>query len=194
MKQLTESWFLESCSTCCVNRIRWLSRKCFQCGWLCKCLWRRVDLNSSNTLARYSVCSYIARAIYTVQVASSEWTLGLQIQQIDYIPNVDIRDDLYCCCDTPPQVVPCSDAFANLNVEMCSIVCDYYCLVQIKDCSQNETCGVTEFYHLRSDTCSPYPLESVVFPIPFKESSEHGDQVSIQYTRKRFVTLLLKDC
>ena len=34
-----------------------------------------------------------------VQVASSEWVLGVQIQHFENLCNVEIKDGKYCCCD-----------------------------------------------------------------------------------------------
>ena len=105
-----------------------------------------------------------------MQEAIGEWTLGLQIEHIDRDFNVEIRNDQYCCCDTNPDIVPCGDTLAGLSVEECKTVCAVYFVV-------HGTCSVTKFYKLTDDTCSPYPLSTVVFPISFGYS-ELSNQVS----------------
>ena len=86
-------------------------------------------------VASYLYCVYTDHTAPTcvqlrfavVQVASSEWTLGLQIHQISSIPSVEVIEKAmqYCCCDISSRDVPCTNSFASLSVEKCTIICQY---------------------------------------------------------------------
>ena len=129
-----------------------------------------------------------------MQVASSEWTLGIQIQGINYTPRVEIQGGQYCCCNTSVDLVPCGDTITSLNVDKCTSECQYYVyyMLRIKNCSRlNEVCSVTESYQLISDTGSPFSFRPVMFPIPFDKSELHY-QVSFRFTCKSHQLLYIR--
>ena len=99
-----------------------------------------------------------------MQVASSEWTLGLQILEFKHLFNVNIQEgkEMYCCCDIfDPQRI-CAGTFEGLDLNKCIEECDIYFMFHIKICPYNGTCSLTQFYELRMDTFSLYPLSSVI--------------------------------
>ena len=104
-----------------------------------------------------------------MQVASSEWVLGVQIQHFENLYNVEIKDGSYCCCDNPE--VECSQSITDLQ-GLCYDpnlirVCEQYFLVHVKDCSYNSTCTVSQTYQLRIDSSTS--LNHLVLFIPLKE-------------------------
>ena len=81
--------------------------------------------------------------VYSVQMASSEWVLGLQIQHFANLYNAEIRGDQYCCCDMQSTAaVPCVDNLPDLQSSDCTAECEPYFEIYFIVCFTNETCFV----------------------------------------------------
>ena len=112
-----------------------------------------------------------------MQVASSEWVLGVQIQHFENMYNAEIIDGKYCCCDDDD--VMCQEDITYLG--MCRIsqpnqACDSYFRVYVRVCLNNGTCSVTKSYQLNGVITS---LNQVVLNIPISEP-ELSNQVRIK--------------
>ena len=112
-----------------------------------------------------------------MQVASTEWVLGVQIQNFTNLYNVEIINGMYCCCDDNER---CGSTSSDL-LGMCkhastTQVCETCFLVHIKNCISIGTCSLSKTYQLNykpSDLISDHGILS----IPFMEM-ELGEQVS----------------
>ena len=112
-----------------------------------------------------------------MQVASSEWVLGVQIQHFENMYNAEIRDGKYCCCDRNDVV--CQADIILLGTCIISQPehgCDPYFRVYVRACLNNGTCFVTESYQLNGVITS---LNQVVLNIPISEP-ELSNQVRIK--------------
>ena len=102
-----------------------------------------------------------------VQVASSEWALGVQTQHFENTYNAEMREGKYCCCDFGD--VMCTENITELNgfcIDSNSInPCDSYFLIYIRD-YYNSTCTATKMYRMNNDSTS---LNNLVLYIPLKE-------------------------
>ena len=114
--------------------------------------------------------------IFSMQVSSIEWILGVQIQRFDNMYNVEMTNDRYCCCDNLRG--PCEDRVIDLR-ERCNDadVCQPYFLVRFKRCSDSSTCLDVESYQLRNHT--DLPLDQIGLYIPIDvESGENVKNLS----------------
>ena len=109
--------------------------------------------------------------IVFLQVASSEWVLGVQIQHFENVYSSEIRNGLFCCCDDDGSL--CKENIIDL--QMCKLSatynpCDTYFLVYVRDCLYNSTCNYTKYSQLNDDAS----LIQLVLPIPLEmELSEN---------------------
>ena len=98
-------------------------------------------------------------------MASSEWTLRVQIQHYESI-NAEIRNDqVYCCCD---ESHACNESMQDLkSTYNCTSVCHIYFVVEVLDCNTALCFGTDTFNY--SDV-SRYALSSLVFQLPMVQS------------------------
>ena len=99
-----------------------------------------------------------------MQVASSEWFLGVQIQKFENY-NVEIVRENYCCCDH----VTCKPSIAEVQEICMSKSCQPYFIIHIRDCSCNGTCSLDTTYQLNNESNSSLLNGVEVLNIPFKE-------------------------
>ena len=101
-------------------------------------------------------------------MASSEWMLGVQIQQFQSLYNAEIMaNNQYCCCDIPNT---CEDNITALeNIYDCTLLCDIYFVVSLQDCNSTIHCNINQTFNLEVDPLSR--LSSVILLIPFEESA-----------------------
>ena len=113
-----------------------------------------------------------------VQVASSEWVLGVEIQNFDNIYNVQLGGDLakYCCCDDGNKFSDNIMAFKSMY--NCISECQTYFVVSLLDCPNDMTCPPIEIFNFSYNR--PLDLSSLVFTLPFGQSTSNN-QVSIKY-------------
>ena len=74
-----------------------------------------------------------------VQVSSSEWVLGVEIQHFENVYNAEIRNGMYCCCDA---AAPCGGTIDAIQPMTCTIACDPYIVIYFQACIQ--TCYVAK--------------------------------------------------
>ena len=104
-------------------------------------------------------------------MASSECTLGVQIQYYESIDAEMRNGQLYCCCDEPHA---CNESMKALkSTYNCTFVCHTYFVVEVLDCN-TAFCRVAETFNC-SDV-SPHALSSLVFQLPLVQSLPN-DQV-----------------
>ena len=110
-----------------------------------------------------------------MQVASTEWFLGVQIQNFENLYNAEMLSSIvYCCCD----VYNCTLNIADLQGICTADVCQPYFLIHIRDTSCNGICSLNKTYQLSYESNSSKSiLDHVVLSIPFKEM-EMIDDVS----------------
>ena len=103
-----------------------------------------------------------------VQVASSEWVLGVQIQHFENMYNAEIRNDLYCCCDDHFRECKenITDLIQNGTCFNSDHRCETYFVLYVRECSYNSICSDTEIYRLNVARTS---LEHLVLYMPFEE-------------------------
>ena len=111
-------------------------------------------------------------------MASSEGVLGVQIQHFENIHNAEIRNDMYCCCDTPDRVTPCGESTDAVKAATCAPKCDPYYVVHFQACPSIEACYVAKTFNITIDLSSE--ISSFLFQIPFNQSElETYNQVRI---------------
>ena len=115
-------------------------------------------------------------------MASSEWMLGLEIQQIHSTNKSEITEDKQCCCDEHF----CLENFDYAND--CEDVCDIYYTIHFPRCQNSDWCNTTASIELRLS--DPSIIGSVLLQIPLEES-KLTDQVRkqlISYRQLRCIT------
>ena len=103
---------------------------------------------------------------FYMQVASSEWVLGVHIHQFMNVYNAEIRNGKYCCCDD--HFKECWENITDVN-GMCLIStyhCDTYFMLHVRECSSKDTCTDTKSYQLNEALTS---LEQLVLLIPVSD-------------------------
>ena len=109
-----------------------------------------------------------------MQVASTEWFLGVQIQNYKNLYNVEIINGEYCCCDDNQT---CGNTPSNL-LGMCkdpstAQICETWLLVHFKNCLP--PCRFSKTYQLNYKS-SASMFDHGILSIPFMEM-ELGDWV-----------------
>ena len=99
-----------------------------------------------------------------MQVASTEWFLGVQIQDFVNIHNVIIVQGGYCCC----KFIACSQNIADLQGICMTHFCLPYFLIRIKDSSCNGIGSLDKTYQLNYEP-STSVLDRAALSIPFKQ-------------------------
>ena len=114
-----------------------------------------------------------------MQVASSEWVLGVQIQHFENMHNAEISNGNYCCCDDPYK--ECWKNITDLN-GMCFNLpyrCQTYFVLYVRECPYSSTCSDTEFYRLNVAHTS---LQHLVLYMPLEESGlSNNVRIKINY-------------
>ena len=112
-------------------------------------------------------------------VAISEEVLGVQIQHFENIVNAEIRNDMYCCCDSPVTVTPCGERTDAVNATICALKkCQPYYMVYIQACPSIEACYAAKTFNIPIDLSSE--ISSFLFQIPFNQFElETYNQVTI---------------
>ena len=82
-----------------------------------------------------------------MQVDSSEWWLGVQIQKFESKFNIEIRDGHYCCCDLDKCYESVSEVHLNA-ANRCWKECKIYFDIFFQVCYSNELCYIVTQYIL----------------------------------------------
>ena len=103
-----------------------------------------------------------------MQVVSSEWVLGVQIQHFDNPNNAAFLNNPNdpCCCDVNPH--KCASATV-LNKTLCYDECETYFVILVRDCPYNKTCSNEKFIEVQYGNLSPNSSRAPVL-IQFEES------------------------
>ena len=124
-----------------------------------------------------------------VQVASSEWVLGVQIKHFKNLYNVEIRDGLYCCCDNPNMTL-CSESVTHEDGKCFDSdpvrSCKPYYILHIMVCSHNQTCSVPKTDRFRLDNSSAF--DQLLLTIPLMET-ELSNEVRIKLVQNQLLNL-----
>ena len=100
-----------------------------------------------------------------MQVANTEWMLGVQLQTLINQKNTALRSSMYCYCDD----IVCASTVADLNQEKFTNECDAYFVLHVRDCPYNETCSVNKLFELE-DYDDPYLLRKAGIFLLFGDS------------------------
>ena len=111
-----------------------------------------------------------------MQVASTKWFLGVQIQDFINLYNVEIINGMYCCCDANEKC----GRIQNELLGMCknastTQICETCFLVQFRNCISVGTCSVIKTYQLNYKPSASI-FDHGILSIPFLEM-ELGDKV-----------------
>ena len=107
-----------------------------------------------------------------MQIASTEWFLGVKIQNFENFYNANIASDgKYCCC----EFHPCEKNIADLQGRCMTPSCQPYFLVHIRDGSCTDMCSLDKTYQLNNESTKSI-LDDAVLSVPFKEM-EWSDHV-----------------
>ena len=79
-----------------------------------------------------------------MQVANSEWVLGVHMQHFQNLYNAEIRNGLYCFCDISHNTVKCREDLTDLNIAACTSECEPYFEIRVEICLANGTCSNTK--------------------------------------------------
>ena len=111
-----------------------------------------------------------------MQVAGTEWFLGVQIQNFENFYNAEmILGNNYCCCDSFEE---CRQNTADLQGICMTHSCQPYFLIHIRDNSCDGMCSLDKTYQLNYEPSTSI-LDHAVLSILFNEI-EWSDQVSIK--------------
>ena len=111
-----------------------------------------------------------------VQVASSEQVLVIQIQHLETVFGVEIRNNSYCCCDqTSP---PCVKTIEALNTSQCTTTCQPYFAVHFQYCPSTMLYNITKTFNFSVDPTSE--ISEFLIQLPLHQSElEMYNQVRI---------------
>ena len=109
-----------------------------------------------------------------MQVASTEWFLGVQIQNFENIYNVIIVQGGYCCC----EFIACSENITDLQDICMTHFCQPYFLIHIRDASCNGTCSLDKTYQLNYQPSTSI-MDHAALSILFKQM-DWSDYVRIK--------------
>ena len=116
---------------------------------------------------RKTLKAFIYIVCVTVQVASSEQMLSVEIAHFETMYNSTIKFGNYCCCDDSDS----SSCVKTLEtLQKCPTACDPYFRVYFDHCtySPNKTCTVlTKPIDFSFDPASE--ISPILFQIPFKQ-------------------------
>ena len=114
------------------------------------------------------VCLFVVEdwsllSMFFIQVASTEWFLGVQIQKFENPYNIEIIKGKYCCCDFGS----CSENIFDLQGNCMTHYCQPYFLIHIRDSSCTSTYSFDKTYRLSGESNSS-TLDHFLFSVPFK--------------------------
>ena len=140
-------------------------------------------------LCEYKHCkNYPLFWLIFMQVASTEWFLGVHIQHFENQYNAEIINGKYCCCHDDEI---CSSDLSNLLVSCTepstTQLCETYFVVHIKNCIFVGECSLSKTYQLNYKF-SASVFDHGILSIPFMEM-ELGDMVR---TKIRYICTLIK--
>ena len=99
-------------------------------------------------------------------MASSDWMLGVQIQNFENYPNAERKGSQYCCCDA---VHTCNETIKALNSTYnCTSECQIYFVVHLLNC----IIGCTPIKTFNFSENSVSDLSLLVFQIPSEQSAQ----------------------
>ena len=127
-------------------------------------------------LQYFSLCTLCQ----SLQVASSEWMLGVEIKEFENFYNAEKMNDKYCCCDYMYEHI-CVDDITVLKsnaMGSCPVPCQAYLVIRVLDCTYTVQCTINKTFNLEPE--SQFRLSSVIFQIPFVQTPLHT-QVSTMY-------------
>ena len=110
-----------------------------------------------------------------MQVASTEWFLGIAMQNFENRYNAEIVLSGYCCCD---NITMCEKNIADLQETCMTHSCQPYFLIYIRDSSCAGMCSLDKNYQLSYESSTSI-LNHAVLSIPFKEM-KWSDHVRIK--------------
>ena len=108
-----------------------------------------------------------------MQVASSEWFLGVQIHDFMNPYNVEIINGMYCCCDDNETCASSPSDLLVICKDPIAQVCEPYFLVHVKNCLY---CSHSKTYILLNYASNAFTFDHGILSIPFVEM-ELSDEV-----------------
>ena len=124
-----------------------------------------------------------------MQVASTEWFLGVQIQHFENLHNVEIIDGDYCCChDNEICSSDLSNVLASCTEPSTIQLCETYFVVHIKNCIFIGECSLSKTYQLNYNF-SASVFDQGILSIPFV-AMELGDTVRTKMSYNYIYTLI----
>ena len=109
---------------------------------------------------------HVYSKIMFAQVASSDWMLGVQIQNFENYLNAERKGTEYCCCD---EVDTCNKTIKALDSTYnCTSECQTYFVVSLLSCTNG--CAPTKTFNFSDNSASDLSL--LVFQIPSEQSSQ----------------------
>ena len=104
-----------------------------------------------------------------MQLASSEWMLGVGIKEFENLYDAEKTNERYCCCD---YEYICAQDITLLKSAMgsCPVPCQTYLVVSVQDCTSNVPCTINQTFNLQSE--NQFSLSSAIFQIPFVQPIE----------------------
>ena len=116
-----------------------------------------------------------------MQVASTEWFLGVHIQHFENPYNVEIINGDYCCChDNKTCSSNLVDLLASCTNQRTAQPCETYFLVHIRDCVVSSECFLSKTYQLNY-TSSASIIDHDILSIPLMEM-ELSDYVRTKFS------------
>ena len=128
-------------------------------------------------------CKKIILCLWVIfmQVANTEWFLGVQIQHFENQYNAEMINGIYCCCHDNKI---CSSNLIGLFASCTNLgtaePCETYFLVHIRDCVVNSECFLSETYQLNY-TSSASIIDHGILSIPLMEM-ELSDHVRTKFS------------
>ena len=112
-----------------------------------------------------------------MQVSSSEWVLGVQIQHFENKYNAEIRQNMYCCCDDSD--IPCGASIDAVKSMTCTTTCQPLYVVYFQACPSTEMCYIAKNINFTLVNLNSV-ISSLLIQIPLNQSElEMYNQVSI---------------
>ena len=116
-----------------------------------------------------------------MELASTEWFLGVQIQHFENLYNVEIINGYYCCChDNKICSSNLMDLLASCTDQRTAQPCETYFLVHIRDCVVNSECFLSKSYQMNY-TSSASIIDHGILYIPLMEM-ELSDHVKTKFS------------
>ena len=104
-----------------------------------------------------------------VQVASSEWVLGVQIQNFTNFFNAELRENMYCCCDIPDTCDSNITEFTSTYVKICTTECNTYFVANLLDYENATSYSTIDTFSWTGISLAH--VSSLVFQVPIGSST-----------------------